>query len=351
MRRNIRIQVRPATAGDLAPLVFSISFSYPDQVKAQAAVRELTTRFTEVNAVTSRAREEAYRGFWNDISGYQHTEPAPPPPTGEIIGILDSASMPVESPGPRRIVYLAWGLGAGLLLGLLAVVARQVPRGAWQLGGFALAGCALAAAASFLISDRYTSTATIQIDPAQVSEDPLAPLASATPAAEFLRQMEPQILSSESLSGIIRDPRLNLYPDDRARRPMEEVVQNMRRDIRIAALNPASGTNGAGSAFSISFSYSDKYKAVHTVWTLINAFDALQHKNQMSDASKNFAQHLIDERKAGENLDIVDTASLPVLPDSPDRPMIAAAGLGIGLLFGLAALYLRRPRAATLQPA
>ena len=179
MRRNIRIEARSST-----PIVFSISFAYPDQVKAQAAVRKLAAKFTEANAVSNRLRESAYTNFWHDVATeaaveadvLHHARPAlatPPPPVGETVAVLDPASLP-KSLGPNRIAFLAWGMGAGLLLGVLAALAMRWPRAVWQLGGFALSGCILAVAASFLIPNRYTSTASVEITPAGLTEDPLA---------------------------------------------------------------------------------------------------------------------------------------------------------------------------------
>jgi len=186
----------------------------------------------------------------------------------------------------------------------------------------------------------------MEITPAVLTEDPLATPPAVTPAADFLRQMEPQVLSPPSLSRIILE--IDLYPGERARKPMEDVVRNMlARDLRIAVLN-----GGSGAAFSISFSYSDRVKAREVVQRLITAFNDERivreraNASQMSDKLRE-----IQTRKAGENLEVIDPPSLPVFPESPNRPMIAAAGLGIGLLLGAITLGLRRPRTPALQPA
>jgi hypothetical protein len=268
MRRNIRIEAISSKHDGLTPMVFRVTFSYPDRVKAQATVRALTLRLTQENEFVNRYRESEYQELWHDMAAAHLAKPAPPPPVADsVVGVLDPPSLPKESMGPGPIAFVAWGLGAGLLLGLLAALAMRHPRGAWRLGGFAAAGCLVASAASYLIPNRYTATAVMQIVPAELTEDPHAPIPRATPAAEFLHQWEPQVLSTERLSEIIRDPHLNLYSEARAARTVQEVVQNMRaRDIRITPLNPEAGT------FSISFSYPDPKKAVDTVNTLIGVF-------------------------------------------------------------------------------
>ena len=351
MRSNIRIQVRPSTDDGLAPIVFSIAFAYPDQAKAQATVRALAQKFTDENVNTNRTNADAYRGFWGDMAEFAHTKPAPPPPVGEIVGVLNPASLPVESEGPNRVIFLAWGLGTGLLLGLLAALAMRWPHGAWKLGRFAVVGCILAGAASFLIPNRYTSTATMMIAPTQVTEDPLIPLPPVTPAAELLRQMEPEVLSFQRLSRIIEDRRINLYPSERATRPMEEVVRNMARDLRIAALDPPSGVKGSVAAFSISFSYSDRFKAQQAVQMVMNAFTERYYTEARLNASKNFTLRNILKRKAGEVLEVLDPPNTPQHLETPNRLLIAAVGLGVGLLLGAIVLFFRRPRAPVLQPA
>ncbi len=184
MRHDIRIQAQPAADG--GPVVFSISFSYPDRVKAKAAVQELAAKFTEMNAINNRVKADAYRGFWGDWqakAAFDHMKTAatPPPPAGESVRILDPAGAPKES-GQNHIRFLAWGLGVGLLLGLLAAFAMRRPHRARQLAGFAAAGCVLAGVASFLIPNlRYTSTAVMMVSPAIITEDPLTPL----PASDF----------------------------------------------------------------------------------------------------------------------------------------------------------------------
>lgn len=44
----------------------------------------------------------------------------------------------------------------------------------------------------------------------------------------------------------------------------------------------------------------------------------------------------LEARQKGERFVILDAARVPVLPDSPDRPLIDLAGLGVGLVSGLA---------------
>jgi uncharacterized protein involved in exopolysaccharide biosynthesis len=86
--------------------------------------------------------------------------------------------------------------------------------------------------------------------------------------------MQQEILSRTSLSTIITDPRLDLYKNERAKEPIEDVIEGMKHDIKINILElPGSMTSqGAASAFNIQFSYPDSHKAQAVVQTLITKF-------------------------------------------------------------------------------
>ena len=53
-------------------------------------------------------------------------------------------------------------------------------------------------------------------------------------------------------------------------------------------------------------------------------------KKEISETSRN-----LEERKAGENLETLDPASLPEQASEPNRLLIAGAGTGLGLFFGV----------------
>jgi capsular polysaccharide biosynthesis protein len=43
----------------------------------------------------------------------------------------------------------------------------------------------------------------------------------------------------------------------------------------------------------------------------------------------------LEDRSAGENLEVLDAATLPIKPSEPNRWLIVGAGTGIGLILGL----------------
>jgi uncharacterized protein involved in exopolysaccharide biosynthesis len=331
MRRDIRIEPLKSEGA------FRISYAHPDAAKAQAVTRELVTKFSEVNFMVNRNRVSLYENFWKDQARAYHTAPAPPPPTGETMTVLDPPNLPSEPLTPNRAAYLVAGVAAGFLVGLVAVLALRSGRRVWVVAACAVGGFVLAAAASYLIPDRYTSTAVMRITPALVTEDPLAS-PTLSNGSERWPELERMVLSRAQLAGIIQKPRLNLYPDERTRKPMEDVVDQMRnRDIRISHLGPV--------AIRISFSYSDRYKAQSVVRELVVLFTELNVTQRRAQAANlSVTRREIEEHKAGENLELLDPGTLPETPESPNRLLIAAGGLVLGVSAGI--FWRRRPRPA-----
>lgn len=179
-----------------------------------------------------------------------------------------------------------------------------------------VAGMLLGIGASYLVKARYTSKATLQITPAG------AMMAEVLPT-QLLQTEETKVWSRTILATIINDPRLNLYSDERIHTPLEDVIDDMKRDIRIEFV-ALPGRHAA--AFTIVFSYTDKVKARQTVNALINAF--MKHNLQLG--------------RQGGVLEVLDAASMPVTPASPNRNRYAWFGLLSGLVLACVITVVRR---------
>ena len=88
---------------------------------------------------------------------------------------------------------------------------------------------------------------------------------------EVFLELQTEILSRTSLSSIIQDPRLDLYKEERARIPLEDVIEHMRQDTQISRDAPAN-TGGDYLPFHITFAYSDRIKTQLTVMALMTRF-------------------------------------------------------------------------------
>jgi uncharacterized protein involved in exopolysaccharide biosynthesis len=324
----------PAAPG--ANSAFTVSFSYPDQLKAQAVVRALTTQFMDQNSEANRSDESRWQTIW----------PQSIPLLGPALEVLDPASRPEKPVWPNRTQFAIVGLVLGLALGLLAAVALRRPIWTLKMAGFAAACGGLAVAASFLLPEAYRSTAVMQFTREYVSED-LAANASVTPPTRKLQRLEEVLLSDSILEGIITVPALDLYKERRQRISMHEIAETMRRDLSIRIVNPAR------TEFQISFSYPNPLKAQAVVRELVTRFieENLFVERERAQASGDAKSIEIAEHQVGEQLKVLDPASDPQEPFSPNRPAIALAGIALGVLLGGITLHFRQRRSRTLQTA
>jgi succinoglycan biosynthesis transport protein ExoP len=167
----------------------------------------------------------------------------------------------------------------------------------WILGPV-FAGLVISIVVAFMVQNTYISQATLQITPKQVSES-IVKTTLNQDLTERIGQMQQDILSRTSLSSIITDPRLDLYKEERASKPLEDVIESMRlNDIKIT-MNELPGEHRA-SAFSISFAYRDRTKAHDTVQTLISKLQEANLTTQRNEQNTvgNFVKDELSEARA-----------------------------------------------------
>src|SRR5215510_6048964 len=174
----------------------------------------------------------------------------------------------------------------------------------WIVGPM-FGGLVAAVVVAFLWPDTYISRAVMRITPQQVPEK-LVPSAIATQMAERLSSMQQEILSRSSLSELIQRPALDLYKKERQRKPMEDVVEDMRKAVRITILDVPTQQKRIASAFQIEFSYTDRYKAQAVVRELVTKFTE-QNVTVLRNQANLTTSFLNDEMKAAkEELDRLD---------------------------------------------
>jgi uncharacterized protein involved in exopolysaccharide biosynthesis len=167
----------------------------------------------------------------------------------------------------------------------------------WILGPV-FAGLVISIVVAFLVQNTYISTATLQITPKQVSET-FVKTDITQELTERIGQMQQEILSRASLSSIITDPRLDLYKEERASKPLEDVIESMRlQDVKII-MDSLPGEHRA-SAFTISFAYRDRTKAHDTVQNLITKFQEVNLTTQRSEQNMvgSFVKDELSEARA-----------------------------------------------------
>jgi hypothetical protein len=174
-----------------------------------------------------------------------------------------------------------------------------------SLAAFGMAGALLAASLSFTLRDRYLSVGLVTITQA-----------AGVHRAE-LTELVRRALDRDSLAGVIEKE--HLYERERLDMSREEVIDRMRRDIRIVLASP--------KALEVSFEYTDAARAQRTSADLL-------------------------ERLISENLNlpttnallVQDRPSMPQGPFWPNRTVVTSFGLVAGLLMGAVVAWVRRPR-------
>jgi len=189
----------------------------------------------------------------------------------------------------------------------------------WLIGPM-FAGLVAAVVVAFLWPDTYVSQAVMRITPPTISNS-LVPTVVNMQMQQRLQQMQQEILSRGSLSELIQRPSLDLYRKERQRYPMEDIIQDMRnKSIRIQTIEVAGGGGGRiASAFTISFSYPDRFKAQAVVRELVTKFTE-QNVRVQKDQATITSQFLGDEMKqAKDRMDTLESALMKYKQDNMGR--------------------------------
>jgi succinoglycan biosynthesis transport protein ExoP len=139
---------------------------------------------------------------------------------------------------------------------------------AWILGP-TFAALVIATVVACLWPNTYISTAIIRVVPPQVPES-YVPTNINTQMSQRINSMYQTISSRGNLTNIIN--MYDLYKRDRARKPMEDIVEDMRKDIKIGNVVPLSQGEKQISAFQISFAYEDRLLAQKVAADLVSRF-------------------------------------------------------------------------------
>jgi polysaccharide chain length determinant protein (PEP-CTERM system associated) len=174
---------------------------------------------------------------------------------------------------------------------------------AWILGP-AFLGLVLGVITAFLWEDSYIARGKIRITPPQVPAR-LVPGNVGEDLTARINAIAQEILTRSNLQNLIQT--YNLYPDDRKRLPMEDVIDRMRRAIGIDAIESA-GRSGAPrfQVFTVSFIYSDRRLAQKICSELIDRFTKQSIESRLN-SSRQTTLFLSDQYEAAKReLDDID---------------------------------------------
>lgn len=324
MKSDIRISASPAIVGGRSVPAFELSFTYRDPAVASKVVNTLVGQFLYVNLETAQAQTQS---------------------SGTTLEVLDPASKPERPVFPNRTAIAFAGLGGGVLVGGMFILMLQFRRrlqpaggalaelpedapagagvvrpGAWSWKPLifgAAVGTLAGLVAAYCLTSVYASNAVLSMEPRE--------------GMTRLSELSAQAFSRQELSDLIRSQ--NLYAGERAKMTTEEVLTQMRQNIRITAVPAKAGDSGI-PAFALRFTYADRFTAQKVATSLVS---------KLLNANLKLASARPEQ---AATLKILDPASLPQTPIFPNRPATTLAGLAAGTALGALVAFIRRMRRA-----
>ena len=243
-----------------------------------------------MNRLTKLA-SNLYPRWWRERYGEEFAallEDARPGLGGTLDILKGALAMQLQTLSTKRILFI--GAAAGFLIGMLT---------------------------AFFLTPLYASHTIVTVRAPQ-----------GTSVVASINQVSQRALSRDALTETIK--RYNLYPQERATQSNAQVLETLKRNIRISA---ALGPSGEGEiqSFDLAFIYPDPAVARQVVNTLV-------------------AKFLEENLRAGvATLQVQEAASLAAEPMFPNHRNMAFGGLLVGTaISGMAAviLHFRRKRQA-----
>ncbi len=170
-----------------------------------------------------------------------------------------------------------------------------IRRRRWWLGGSFFLGWVLLWSAGWLLPARYRSETLVLVEQQKVPERYVTPNVAAD-LQERLQSMTQQILSRTRLLRIIDD--LNLYPQERAQLTPEELLERMRRDIKIEIVRGDRRSNEL-TAFRVFYSAPDPQLAQQVTSRLTSLFieENLRVRQEQSESTTAFLGNQVEEAR------------------------------------------------------
>jgi polysaccharide biosynthesis transport protein len=171
----------------------------------------------------------------------------------------------------------------------------------WIFGPF-LFTLVVSVVGGYLWPDIYVSRGAIKVEPQQVPES-LVPSTTTHDMMDRINSMLQSIESRSSLTQIITT--YNLYPKERSREPLEDVMDEMIKQIHIEPMGGQAG-NRQIPAFAVSFSYTDRHLAQKVVQELIGRFidESLRNQSNQTYQTTEFMKN--EAEAAQKELDTIE---------------------------------------------
>jgi polysaccharide biosynthesis transport protein len=358
------LQELGAIGGRRYASAFVIQFSYPDRYKAQAVVRELASRFTEQNFTVQKNQAQITSDFLNtEVRAAKERMDAKSAALTKFMA---------ENQGrlPQQEQANAQALSVAQIQLMSAEQAMDRARqDLAQINVQLENNRAQQAAAQANLEEVIPGTTSVAVrneSLVNINKD----LAAANAALASLRQRfganHPDVNNQLAIIDNLEKRRLELETAELSRPvpqgsgPMRVSNPSVQKALdELKAAERTLRVQATGKQSDIERSQRDKAQTEKDIatlrkrleesplntqmWASLNNDFALakaDYEDKVKKVSVSETAQNLEDRKAGETLELLDQATLPEKPASPNRPMWAAlgtfAGLGIGVLLATA---------------
>ena len=307
------LQIVPVHLPGRNGAAFRISFAYRDKRKARAVVQDLVRQLRQGNDALNQEKAKLWANYWGR-----------PIPFTQKLDLLDAPSLPTWFP---LLVRIAVGCALGMLVAVAALFVRHRLRLLLAIAVCGLAGCAVAAALSLLITERYTARFVLRMsapfDPIHVSGS-----APAVPLSAWGRRLSAEILSPDNVRRTLQDPRFGPAAAGH--------FKDWHGILAIRSMESSPEADG-GPAIEVTCVLPDKVLARQLAVDLVSQLQTRdQGLRHDLDAKADERIRYADEKHLGQQFEIaVNAKAAEELPSTHYRAEVTAAGALLGILAGI----------------
>ena len=157
--------------------------------------------------------------------------------------------------------------------------------------------------ATLVLPKKYTSSTSVLVEKPIVSAEYVRPVVTDDLNLR-LSSMKAQVLSGSRLQPIIE--KLKLYPEQRAKSNMDDLVAELQKAVNVELLRPMPGSSGQAPGFFVSVTF-DKPQVAQQICTEITSMFMEQNAQRRMEQSQKTNQFMGKElQTAKENLDEQD---------------------------------------------
>ena len=177
----------------------------------------------------------------------------------------------------------------------------------------------------YLYPDSYASQAVVKIVPQQVPQN-MVQSAINQQMSDRINSMAQTILSRSVLTTIINS--FGLYPRELSRMPIEDVIEQMKKNVLIQPVASSTGGSDHLPAFAVTYSYENRLLAQRVVQDLVSRFidENIRNRSNATFMTTQFIKDELDTTKKQLNAAEDKVAAFRIqnngkLPDQVDSNM------------------------------